>query len=109
MKRDFHGAFWFHEVNKPTSDYPAEFGWRDLFHKLVLEQFLNYFNKQSNNKGPLKNLHIYLNALASEISVLRVAALDNQRRLKSKNYWLMVVLGKLTKLRVLKLHLEFPD
>lgn len=44
----------------------------------------------------------YVNKLKDSIEVLRVQMLD-KTKLKSNHYWIMVIMTKLTKLRVLKL------
>lgn len=109
MKQEFHGKYHLEEIRKQTAreDYPPEFNWRNLFHKLCLEQFIKFFARQGGNKGPLKNLHIKLNALAPEITVLRVPVIVEH--LRSKNYWLLVLLGKLKNLKVVKFHLDGTD
>lgn len=45
----------------------------------------------------------YINKLGDSLEVLRVRAI-NKTKLKSNHYWIMVLVTKLTKLRVLKLH-----
>jgi len=109
LKSDFHGS---HHVDafralEAVPDYPNDFTWRDLFLKLFFEEFLTHFSDYYGNKNPMKNLHLHVNALASVLTVVRIPII--QKRLKSKNYWLLVVLGKLTKLRVIKFHLDGND
>lgn len=43
----------------------------------------------------------YINKLGSQLEVLKVAILD-KTKIKSNHYWMMVLLTKLTKLRVVK-------
>lgn len=50
-----------------------------------------------------KLFYRYLNELGSEISVLRIRALEKEK-LKSNHYWLMTVLGKMPSLKVVKFH-----
>ena len=45
----------------------------------------------------------YVNKLGDSLEVLRVRTL-NKTKMKSNHYWVMVLMTKLTKLRVLKLH-----
>jgi len=42
-------------------EYPSDFNWRDLFHKLVFEEILEHFNRVPK---PLKELHKYVKFLA---------------------------------------------
>ncbi len=49
-------------------------------------------------------MYDYINKLGSEISVLRLSIIE-KTKLKSNHYWLMAVLGKMSALKVLKLHL----
>lgn len=43
--------------------------------------------------------------LANEITVLRVPVIE-RLNLKSKNYWLMVLISKLPQLKVVKFHFD---
>lgn len=80
-------------------DYPADFSWRDLYHKLCFEQMVGNFDKILD----FKVFYEYMNKIGSQQQVLRVKVL-NKRALKSNHYWVMVLLSKLPNLRVLKLH-----
>jgi len=60
---------------------------------------IEYFTKYLD----FKIMYEYINKLGSEISVLRIRALD-KTKLKSNHYWIMTLLGKLPALKVLKLH-----
>jgi len=74
------------------------FSWRSLYHKLCFEQMLDEFDKLLD----FTVFYEYINKLAGSIEVLRVRML-NKEKIKSNHYWIMVILTKLTKLRVLKL------
>lgn len=87
------------EGDKIYEDYPASFNWRDLYHKLCFESMLTSFDKFLD----FKLFYEYINKLGSSIEVLRVRTL-NKTKLKSNHYWIMVLMTKMTKLRVLKLH-----
>lgn len=86
-------------AEKIYDDYPASFSWRDLYHKLCFEFMLTNFDKLLN----FEVFYDYVNKLGDSIEVLRVRTL-NKTKLKSNHYWVMVLMTKLTKLRVLKLH-----
>lgn len=45
----------------------------------------------------------YVNKLGDSLEVLRIRGI-NKTKLKSNHYWIMVLMTKLTKLRVVKLH-----
>ena len=49
-------------------------------------------------------MYEFINKLGNEISVLRISIID-KTKLKSNHYWLMALLGKMTAIKVLKLHL----
>jgi hypothetical protein len=81
------------------SDYPTDFTWKRLFHKLCFEELIGYFS----NLLDFKILYRYLDAMASEIPVLRICVLD-KTQLKSNHYYLMTIIGKMSGLKTLKLH-----
>ena len=80
-------------------DYTAAFTWRDLYHKLCFEQMLANFDKLLD----FGVFYDYVNKLGDSVQVLRVRTL-NKTKLKSNHYWIMVLMTKLTKLRVVKIH-----
>jgi hypothetical protein len=80
-------------------EYPAQFNWRNLFHKLCFEQMLDFFGQSLD----FQLLYKYINALGSEIPVLRVHMVK-KTHLKSNNYWIMALVGKMPALEVLKFH-----
>lgn len=82
------------------SDYKPNFSWRNLYHKLCFEQMLDTLSTTCN--FPL--MYEYINKLGTEIPVLRVSIIE-KTKLKSNHYWLMAVIGKMSALKVLKLHL----
>ena len=86
-------------AEKIYEDYPASFNWRDLYHKLCFEFMLQSFDKFLD----FAVFYDYINKLGDSLEVLRVRAI-NKTKLKSNHYWIMVLVTKLTKLRVLKLH-----
>ena len=79
-------------------EYPVAFSWRDLYHKLCFEQMINNFDKILD--FPL--FYAYINKIGSQQQVLRIQVI-RKTALKSNHYWIMVLLNKLTNLRVLKL------
>jgi len=87
------------EGEKCYEDYPATFNWRDLFHKLCFEFILQNFDKILD----FKLLHEYVNKIGESQQVLRVRPFS-KTKLKSNHYWIMMLMTKLMKLRVLKLH-----
>jgi hypothetical protein len=48
-------------------------------------------------------MYEFIHKIGPSVHVLRVATID-KTHLKSNNYWLMALLGKMPALRVLKLH-----
>lgn len=60
---------------------------------------LDYFGQSLD----FKIMYKYINALGSEIPVLRVNIVK-KTQLKSNNYWIMALVGKMPALQVLKFH-----
>ena len=79
-------------------DYPDTFTWKDLYHKLCFEDMLGNFDKLLD----FKVLYDYINKIGDSIEVLRICTLD-KTKMKSNHYWVMVLMTKLTKLRVVKI------
>lgn len=76
-----------------------------MFHKLIFEQFLSVLNLSVYwTRNPLKLLCTYIDALAPEITVLRIQV--DQKKFKSKNYWLMMLLSRLTNLKAVLFHAD---
>mmetsp|Transcript_47983 Transcript_47983/g.65030 ORF Transcript_47983/g.65030 Transcript_47983/m.65030 type:complete len:108 (-) Transcript_47983:966-1289(-) len=73
--------------------------WRQLFHKLCFEQMIFYFPQLLD----FKLMHQFITDLGPEIKNLRIKII-NKTALKSNHYWIMSIVGKLTNLKVLKLH-----
>lgn len=82
-----------------VKDYPADFSWRQLFHKLCFEQMLANLAVTCD----FKLMYEYIDKLGGEISVLRVETID-KTKLKSNQYWIMALVSKMPSLKVLKLH-----
>ena len=80
-------------------DYSADFNYRDLYHKLCFEQMLTNFDKFLD----FELFYQYINKLGKSIEVLRIPTLV-KTKLKSNHYYVMVLMTKLTNLRVVKLH-----
>lgn len=89
------------EINCETvyEDYKSTFNWRDLYHKLHFEFMLHNFDKFLD----FSLFYEYVNKLGDSLEVLRIRGI-NKTKLKSNHYWIMVLMTKLTKLRVVKLH-----
>lgn len=80
-------------------DYPADFNWRNLFHKLCFEQMLSNFDKLLD----FAVFYDYVNKIGASQEVLRIPIL-NKTKLKSNHYWIMILMTKLPNLRAIKLH-----
>lgn len=70
-----------------------------MYHKLCFEFMLANFDKILD----FEVFYKFLNTLGTEQEVLCVQVI-NKKHLKSNHYWIMVLLSKLTSLRVLKLY-----
>lgn len=70
-----------------------------MFHKLCFEFMLHNFDKFLD----FALFYEYVNKLGDSLEVLRIRGI-NKTKLKSNHYWIMVLMTKLTKLRVVKLH-----
>jgi len=107
MSVEMHGQFCVENLLAKTTfkDYPESFNWRNLFHKLIFEEFLSVMNLSVYwTRNPLKLLCTYIDALAPELTVVRIQV--DYKRLKSKNYWLMMLLSRLTNLRAVFFHAD---
>lgn len=80
-------------------DYPQNFSWRKLFHKLCFEQMIANLAITCD----FKMMYEYITRIGPEISVLRVCTID-KTKLKSNQYWLMALVSKMPALQVLKMH-----
>jgi hypothetical protein len=80
-------------------DYPENYSWKLLFHKLCFEQMLDYFGKTLD----FKLFYDYINWLGDYVPVLRVNMVK-KTHLKSNNYWIMALIGKMPALQVIKFH-----
>jgi len=72
-------------------DYPKNYSWKMLFHKLCFEQMLDYFGKTLD----FKLFYDFINWLGDHVPVLRVNMVK-KTHLKSNNYWIMALIGKMT-------------
>lgn len=66
------------EKEAVCSDYPDNFSWRQLFHKLCFEQMLSNISITCD----FKLMYEFINKIGAEIPVLRVATID-KTKLKS--------------------------
>lgn len=78
-------------------DYASDFSWRQLFHKLCFEQMLASFSKVCD----FQFFYEYVNKIGDQVEVLSIPVI-NKTPLKSNHYWVMALLSKLPKLRVVK-------
>jgi len=101
LNEEVHGKFDLEQIKRVTAleEYEDTFTWRHLFHKLCFEQMLEHFLVTLD----FKLFYKFINDLGSEISVLRIPALD-KTKLKSNHYWLMTLLGRMPNLQAVKFH-----
>lgn len=101
MERLQYPDFVIHDLEKESvyEEYAATFNWRDLYHKICFEFMLHNFDKFLD----FSVFYEYVNKLGDSLEVLRIRGI-NKTKLKSNHYWIMVLMTKLTKLRVVKLH-----
>lgn len=102
LNNEVHGKYDLQTIANATlfEDYSSEnFKWRHLFHKLCFEQMLEHFLQTLD----FKLFYKFITVLGSEISVLRIPALD-KTKLKSNHYWLMALLGRMPCLKAVKFH-----
>lgn len=71
-----------------------------LYHKLCFEEMLENLAITQD----FKMLYEYMDAFDKTITCLRVPTID-KTKLKSNHYWLMVVVSKMSSLRVIKFHM----
>lgn len=101
LSDEINGKFEVAEIKKMSAlqEYENTFTWRHLFHKLCFEQMLEHFLITLD----FKMLYKFISDLGSEITVLRIPALD-KKKLKSNHYWLMTLLGRMPNLQAVKFH-----
>lgn len=102
LNSEVHGKYDHQTIANSTlfEEYSEEnFKWRQLFHKLCFEQMLQHFLITLD----FKLFYKFITVLGSEISVLRIPALD-KTKLKSNHYWLMTLLGRMPSLKAVKFH-----
>ena len=95
LNGEAHGKFDIDKIKQSSAfeEYDDKFTWRHLYHKLCFEQMLEHFIVTLD----FKLFYKFINDLGSEISVLRIPALDKQK-LKSNHYWLMTLIGRMPSL-----------
>jgi predicted nucleic acid binding AN1-type Zn finger protein len=79
-------------------DYPDSYTWQQLFFKLCVEEILHYFIYMLD----FKLFYKYLDAMCKYIPVLCIKMLD-RTPMKSANYYLMAIIGRMKVLKTLKI------
>jgi hypothetical protein len=79
-------------------DYDSEFGWKKLYIKFAFEDMLCRFSDICD----FKVLYKYINAMGDYLDCLVLPILD-KTKFKSNNYWIMALIGRLNKVKSLKI------